>query len=335
MQAKSTKTRKFPKKYASVILRDLEKQAKEKIKDRSFPISTASDSHISNIISEYMGLKLKAKLFPRKYKKVAARKRYEAIKLIISTGSVTSEQLKGIHATTDEILISMVYLKLLQKWAVNEYSKNGLSVKGWRKLGSKGGPVSYFEYESLKIYLEYYNSEIDSIEADSSSAQSDKNHLLDKKIVLQEKIWDVEKTIMEEYWRCVAEKIKPENLCYFFLFDEIWIQNEDLVKAEEFIHDNPDHCIVKKVEEESRVIYRLEKSSKQYLEKLITISCKIINNGIKTAREKEIKASRRKKDSTAAEKRTMIHKLKSGGKSQSQVVKITGWSLSTIKRNWK
>jgi hypothetical protein len=141
------------------------------------------------------------------------------------------------------------------------------------------------------------------------------------------------------------EKRKPENLCYFLLYDvkpEILPAYYERIKVEGYSEVRPEEVKLILIENPEKLRERISDLSRSNLIQLIRIYCEAHNNFYskeineqRTANKMETTKNRQIKKVSATEKRDLIQMGKSDGMKQTEVAKSLGCSIETVKRGWK
>jgi hypothetical protein len=283
-------------------------------------------------------------------KRVLGSIRSEAVKLIIKGVPASKLQLNLLNLTPDIISFERELYNLLGTWNKEQYLNSEQIRQGLRRVAVGGKQIDYSILERLKKELTEARIEENNLSDIIPEEEPNRGETFTADEIVKtafeiarDKRIELEKMVEAEGWRCSAEKSEPKNLCYYLLYDMIIVMRPDvLIFAEVEGHiinpNSPEDTQLIKSEDSRRVVYRIQHLSKHNLKVLIQIICKIYNKenegDLMTDVKLQYNISRRKKKLTASETKAKIIELQADNNSQSQVAKILGVNLRTVKRAW-
>jgi len=360
--------------FASKIIKDLEGNARIKMKGKKLPLVNEKNDGIAQLIKEYEGIKKwiydKKADNPAKYTPILKRIKSESIGMMIRCKEVNEKQLKSLGLTKEDILFETELRELLADWVELETDESLIAREGIRNVAIAGKLI---DYSSLsKLYAEYdqhcedqkkllknsfqllsekekYDENGDEIiyplkeSMDQSLVQVCTNGILityqpthSLKDCINRKI-ELRKLITVEKRILSEKKSMPQNLCYYLLYDEV-IKLKSGAKA---CSDNPEDYVLHQIEDNDKIIKRIRGLSKYNLKIMIGIICKINNehyeSDIAAANNLKKKMNRQSNKMSIQDKIELIQLGKSEGLTNKEISKQLGkgFGLRTVERYTK
>jgi len=354
--------------FASSILKDLERKARIKMKGKKLNLVDEKNDRIAQLIREFTGTEKwiydKKAGNIEKYSSILKRIKSEAISLMIRCNEVNEAQLKSLGLTKDDILFETELHELLADWVELESDESLISRDGIRKVAIAGQLMDYSrlnilhaEYDqhcedekkhlknSLQLSPENEKQnetedEIISLNPDNSLVQvcingfiltyhqtNSYKECINRKIELR-KLITAEKRILSE------KKSMPQNLCYYLLYDEVY----KLKPGAKAYSNNPEDYDLHQIENNDKIIKRIQGLSKYYLKIIIGIICEINNEyyeaDIAAANNLKKKMNRQSNKMSIQDKIELIQLGKSEGLTNKEISKLLGkgFGLRTVER---
>ena len=357
--------------FASRIFKELEAEARIKMKGKKLNLVDEKNDGIAKLIREYEGIDKwinnKKTDNPAKYTPILKRIKSEVLGMMIRCNEVNESQLKPLGLTKEDILFETELRELLADWVELESDESLIAREGIRKVALGGELINYSifirlhaEYnqhcEDEKILLKnnfrlssgkekYYENRDEIIypvkeSMDQSLVQVFTNGMIltyqpahslkdciNRKIELQ-KLIAKEKRILSE------KKSMPQNLCYYIMYDLV----NELKPGAEAYSNHPEDYILRKVENNDKILKRIRGLSKHNLKIMIGIICKINNELYKSEIDAENvltkKMNRQNNKLSIQDKIDLIQMGKDEGLTNKEISKLLGkgFGLRTIER---
>lgn len=295
------------------ILTKLKKKAETK-RFKQLIRTEEDGKEVCNLIKQLDDLESKIKsqgLHNRQalYKKHIAPLKGRIYYAIIRQGFISSKTMKRFKFKTQKLVISIAYRNLIEQFINEVFIKDDDDVfKGYLSTEADKGEF----IDTYKLSEDFYNL----LDALIESKQFIDDDL--SKPVIDGHWLNLNTMANKEHIALYNKRAKIENLCYYIHFNEY----------------SPIRPITKNFD--SKRLWSLGTSS---LEKIISFYCQKMNEYNKTEIEGQRKKIRRiqykkKKDSTASEKRALVQLCKTQGMNQSHTVTFTTFSLRLVKSYW-
>jgi len=344
--------------FASGVIKELENEAREKMKGKMLTMIDEKDEYVTQKIIEYKSYSRwiyeKDEVDQERFLPILKRIKSEAVGEMVDRQVANESQLRQLGLTEDDILFEIELKQLLIDWVELELDESLPARQGLRDAAIGGERMNYSKLITLEDKLksirdhekhlldiklkriperEKYDKSGNEIEYPPEENRSqDINEEL--KEVLTNRI-QIKREITDERWRICEEKSKVPNLCYFILYDETIAP--DTKKAVRVVYD-PINCNVCRFEDNGRVNYRIQHLSKHYLIIMVGVICKINNeyfkDEIESNRKTLKKMNRQAKKISIPEKRELIQMGKAEGLTNEQISKQLGkgFGLRTVER---
>jgi hypothetical protein len=340
--------------YGSKKFKEIEAEARINIDGMTFKTSEAVNSELEEKVNEYektkeyllsLDIDDQKELFA-----VIKRIKSEAISIILEEGKYNESQLKRINLTEEDILFEAEVRRLLADHLKDEFTGSKVIRRGYRLTAKKGHIVDYSALNDLKVNKDSYGklrkkmfkeafdnvlhkekydrfgNEIDyTVRTRGETLKKDTDEEKPEPLTLYDvnyRISELKKEIIQEKRARSKERSKLENLCFHILYYVI-------------IESEGGKAHFRRVTDRRTVLDRIRRLSKSDLKKMIRFAYRLKNQYSDEPIQAKRKKKRLKKEYSATEKKAIILKHKAEGKKQSEVVKITGWSLTTVKGYWK
>ena len=354
--------------FASKIIKDLEGNARIKMKGKKLPLVNEKNDGIAQLIKEYEGIKKwiydKKADNPAKYTPILKRIKSESIGMMIRCKEVNEKQLKSLGLTKEDILFETALLELLRDWVELESDESLFAREGLRKVAISGELMNYSSLSKLRAEYDQHcedekkhlknslqlspenekqnetEDEIISLNPDNSLVQvcingfiltyhqtNSYKECINRKIELR-KLITAEKRILSE------KKSMPQNLCYYLLYDEVY----KLKPGAKAYSNNPEDYDLHQIENNDKIIKRIQGLSKYYLKIIIGIICEINNEyyeaDIAAANNLKKKMNRQSNKMSIQDKIELIQLGKSEGLTNKEISKLLGkgFGLRTVER---
>jgi hypothetical protein len=344
--------------FAAQVIRELENEAREKMKGKKLTMIDETDEYVTQKIIEYNHLNKwiyeKDEVDQERFLPILKRIRSEAVGEMVDRQAANDSQVRQLGLREDDILFEIELKQLLSDWVELELDESLPARQGLRDAAIGGERMNYSKLNTLEDKLK--------------SIRNQEKHLLEIKFnrIPEREKYDkygnqieyppeenryqdiseelkvlinyhvrIRREITDEKWRISEEKSKVPNLCYYILYDEYRRPGSN--KSIRGICD-PITFKVKGFEDNDSVNYRIQNLSKYYLIIMVGVICKIHNeyfkDDIETNRKTFKKMNRQTKKISIPEKRELIQMGKAEGLTNEQISKQLGkgFGLRTVER---
>ena len=344
--------------FAAQVIRELEDEAREKMKGKVLTMIDKADEYVTQKIIEYNRFNKwiyeKDEVDQEKFLQILKRIKSEAVGEMVDRHVANESQLRQLGLTEDDILFEIELKQLLTDWVELESDYSLIARQGLRDIAIGGTKLYYGKLtsleEDLKInmahqkrlldislrrmpYREKYDKSGNEIEYPwGENSRQDINEEL-KDVINHRNL--IKREINDEKWRISKEKSRVSNLCFYILYDEY--RRPDSNKVIRVVYD-PIKSNVIGFEDNDRVNYRIQHLSKHYLMIMVGVICKINNeyfkNDIVSNRKTLKKMNRQTKKISIPEKKELIQMGKAEGLTNEQISKQLGkgFGLRTVER---
>lgn len=330
--------------------------AKTKIVGKQFEFAGCKDEFIIAKISERSRLLKWIQNQPveeqKNLLKNIKRLRSEVIAYVLNLGIADENQLRVFNITGSDLLFEAAFRKELINYINSQLEDNPIFKAGIIQMAAGGQHVAYSELNRLNGMIQYYlrkKEELSVIKIKRSVPREKYNHRgeqieydlkespeeirfkamqsglvetpVSQELTLRECVCEIrklEKLIRMETYRTSALKSKPENLCFYLLYDLTPIRN-CTTEGEAFKH-------------------RITSLRKSNLLVLLRLLCDIYNETYKTeienAQKERNNMKRHKKEFSSEEKKFLVRAGKSYGMSQIDVIAQTGFGRTIVQKYW-
>lgn len=344
--------------FASRVIKELENEAREKMKGKMLTMIDEKDECVTQKIIEYKSYSRwiyeKDEMNQKKFLPILKRIKSEAIGEMVDRQAANESQVRQLGLTEDDILFEIELKQLLTDWVELESDDSLIARQVLRDIAIGGTKLNYGKLtsleEDLKLNMAHQKCLLDiSLRRVPEREKYDKygneieypwegNRRKDISEELKEVInhrIQIKREITDEKWRISEEKSKVQNLCYYILYDEAIGPNSN--STAKVVYD-PITSNVIGFEDNDRVNYRIQHLSKHHLKIMVGVICKINNeyykDDIETNRKTLKKMNRQTKKISIPEKRELILMGKAEGLTNEQISKQLGkgFKLRTVER---
>ena len=357
--------------FASGVIKELEAEARIKMKCRKLKLVDEKNDGIAQLIREYEGIEkwinTKKADNPAKYTPILKRIRSEAIGMMIRCNEVNESQLKPFGLTKEDILFETALLELLRDWVELESDESLFAREGLRKVAISGELMNYSSLSKLRAEYDQHCEDEKKLLKNSFQLLSEKEKYdengdeiiypteesMDQSLVqvctngfiltyqpthslkdcINRKI-ELRKLITAEKRILSEKKSMPQNLCYYLLYIEVYKLNPG---SEQF-PQREENFELHLVEVNDKIIKRIRGLSKYNLKIMIGIICKINNEyceaDIAAANNLKKKMNRQTNKMSIQDKIELIQLGKSQGLTNKEISKQLGkgFGLRTVER---
>jgi hypothetical protein len=344
--------------FATQAIRELENEAREKMKGKMLTMIDKADEYVTQKIIEYNSYSRwiyeKDEMDQERFLPILKRIKSEAVGEMVDRKSANESQVRQLGLTEEDILFDIEHKQLLSDWVELMSDESLPTRQGLRDAAIGGERMNYSKLNTLedklksirdreKCLVEIGFNKIPEREKYDTHGHEieyppEENRSQDISEKLKEVITNriqIKREINDEKWRISEEKSKVPNLCYFILYDETMGPNS---KSSVNLLYDPITSNVIAFEDNERVNYRIQHLSKHYLNIMVGVICKINNeyfkDDIETNRKTLKKMNRQTKKISIPEKRELIQMGKAEGLTNEQISKQLGkgFKLRTVER---
>jgi len=344
--------------FATQVIKELENEAREKMKGKMLTMIDKADEYVTQKIIEYNRFNKwiyeKDEVDQEKFLPILKRIKSEAVGVMVDRQAANESQVRQLGLTEDDILFEIELKQLLADWVELESDESLIARHGLRDIAIGGTKLNYCKLtsleEDLKLNMAHQKRLLDiSLQRIPEREKYDKfgneieyppeeyrsqDIIEELKEITTNRI-QIKREITLEKWRISNEKSKAPNLCYYILYDEYRSPES---KKEIRVVYNPITSNVIRFEDNDRINYRIQHLSKHYRIIMVGVICKINNeyykDDIETNRKTLKKMNRQTRKISIPEKKELIQMGKAEGLTNEQISNQLGkgFGLRTVER---